>query len=217
MALITAYAIENERFRNVVAQKEVSITDLSGKHSCYVTNTDRFLHEYEGALGVKTGYTNKAGHCFVGAVERDDVLLISAVLGSGWGKSGKEQKWKDTKELMDYGFANFHQYEIVKEGTVFGGVEISDSPVEKVEVVFADGYTALFSEEERGSLRLETDLPAKVDAPVRKGEKMGTASLFLGEVKLFETNLLAKEDIRTFTFSERLYRMAELWLSWRMF
>ena len=118
---------------------------------------------------------------------------------------------------MDYGFANFHQYEIVKEGTVFGGVEISDSPVEKVEVVFADGYTALFSEEERGSLRLETDLPAKVDAPVRKGEKMGTASLFLGKEKLFETSLLAKEDIRTFTFSERLYRMAELWLSWRMF
>ena len=217
MALITAYALENDDFRNIVAKKETDITDLSGKHSCHVTNTDRFLNEYEGALGVKTGYTNKAGHCFVGAVEREDVLLISAVLGSGWGNSGKEQKWKDTKVLMDYGFANFHQYEIVKEGTVFGGVEISDSPVEKVEVVFADGYTALFSEEERGSLRLETDLPAKVDAPVRKGEKMGTASLFLGEVKLFETNLLAKEDIRTFTFSERLYRMAELWLSWRMF
>ena len=217
MSLITGYALQNETFREIIVQQETEIADLSGKHTCHVTNADRFLREYEGALGVKTGYTNKAGHCFVGAAEREDVLLISAVLGSGWGNSGKEQKWKDTKTLMDYGFANYHLYEIIKAGMSFGEVKVSDSPVETVETIPAEGYTALFSEEERESLRMEVNLPENVEAPVRKGEKLGIVSLFLGEEKLFETNLLAKADIRTFSFSERLYRMAEIWLSWRMF
>ncbi|MBQ5708908.1 MAG: D-alanyl-D-alanine carboxypeptidase, partial [Anaerotignum sp.] len=66
MALITAYALQNENFRKIIAQPEITIEDMAGKRTCHVTNTDRFLKEYDGAIGVKTGYTNKAGHCFVG-------------------------------------------------------------------------------------------------------------------------------------------------------
>lgn len=69
MALIGAYALENETFREIVAQAAISVSDLEGRHPCSVTNADRFLQEYSGALGIKTGYTNQAGHCFVGAVE----------------------------------------------------------------------------------------------------------------------------------------------------
>ena len=217
MALITAYALQNETFREIIVQSEISISDIDGKHTLHVTNADRFLREYEGAIGVKTGYTNQAGHCFVGAAERGEVLLISAVLGSGWGTGGKEQKWKDTKALMEYGFERFHPCEILEAGMVFGEVRVEDSPAEKVETIFAEGYTALFLEEEKSMLRIAGNLPKEVKAPVEKGEKLGTALLFLGEEKLFETDLLAKEGIRGYTFSERLKRMAEMWLSWRKF
>ena len=217
MALITAYALENETFREIIAQPEITVADLEGKHVCNVTNADRFLQEYSGAIGVKTGYTNKAGHCFVGAAEREDVLLISTVLGSGWGAGGKEKKWKDTKALMDYGFEKFHFHEAVKKGTVFGEVRINDSPTERVETVLAEGYMALFSEEERESLRMEAVLPKEVEAPVEKGEKLGKAFLFLGDEKITEIDLLAKESAPTFTLAERLQRLAENWLFWRKF
>lgn len=217
MSLIAAYALENEKFREIIAQPEISISDLSGKHLCSVTNADRFLREYRGAIGVKTGYTNKAGHCFVGAAERKDALLISTVLGSGWGDVGKQKKWKDTKTLMDYGFANFHNHEVLKERTVFGEVKITDSPVENVETVLAEGYTALFSEEELENLRLEANLPKEVETPVKKGEKLGTAILFLGNEKITEIDLLAKKDAPTFALAERLQRLAENWISWRKF
>ena len=102
MALIGAYALENETFREIIAQQEIHVSDLTGGHPCSVTNADRFLQEYSGALGIKTGYTNRAGHCFVGAAERDGVRLVSAVLGSGWGDAGKQKKWTDTKALPDW-------------------------------------------------------------------------------------------------------------------
>lgn len=215
MAKIAAYALENETFREIIAQPEISITDLEGKHPCHVTNADRFLREYSGALGVKTGYTNRAGHCFVGAAERDGVLLVSAVLGSGWGDGGKEKKWTDTKALMDFGFDTFQNAEVLREGTVFGEVAVIGSPTAQVETVLAGGYTALFSAEEREGLRLAAELPKEVAAPVAQGEKLGKAVLFLGEEPLAEIDLLAGEAARPFTLKERLLRLAAGWLTWR--
>lgn len=217
MALIGAYALQKEAFREIIAQPTICVTDTTGKHVCNVTNADRFLQEYDGALGVKTGYTNKAGHCFVGAAEREDVLLVSAVLGSGWGTSGKEKKWTDTKALMDYGFAKYHPYEAVQKGTVFGEVSVSGSPVERVKTVLAEGYTALFSEEEQESLRMEASLPQETEAPVAAGERLGEAVLWLGEEKIAEIDLLAGKDAPPFTLTENLKRLAESWLSWRKF
>ena len=217
MALIAAYALENERFREIIVQPEIYVTDLEGKHICNVTNADRFLREYSGALGVKTGYTNKAGHCFVGAAEQEDVLLVSAVLGSGWGTSGKEKKWTDTKALMNYGFENFHTHEAVKKGTIFGEVKIIDSPVESVETVLSEGYVALFSDEEIESLNLEAVLPKEIEAPVEEGEKLGEAILWLGNEKITEIDLIARGYAPTYTLSERLHRLAENWLAWRKF
>ena len=118
---------------------------------------------------------------------------------------------------MEYGFDTFHPYEAVPKGTVLGEVKLIDSPMEQVETVLEEGYTALFSEEEIENLRLEADLPKEVEAPVEKGEKLGEATLFLGEEKLAEIDLLAGEAARPFTLMERLNRLAENWLTWRKF
>lgn len=217
MALIAAYAMENDRFCNIITQPEIYIKDAEGKHICNVTNADRFLKEYSGALGVKTGYTNKAGHCFVGAAEREEVFLVSAVLGSGWGAAGKENKWKDTKMLMDHGFSVFTPCEVLKKGAVFGEVKVTDAATEQLETVLAEGYTGLFSETETESLRLEAELPKEIKAPVLKGQKIGKAVLFLGKERVAETDLLAKDTVLPFTLAERMQRLAENWISWRKF
>ena len=217
MALIAAYALKNEVFCEMIAQPEVYITELEGKRSIQVTNTDRFLREYSGALGVKTGYTNRAGHCFVGAAKKDGVRLISAVLGSGWGTAGKEQKWTDTKTLMGYGFDTFQPYRAIQKGTVFGEVSVEDSPTESVETIFATDYQALFSEEERAALTLSVEIPKQVEAPVQAGQRLGKAILFLKEEALAEIDLLARQEAERYTLMERLGNLREKWIAWRRF
>ena len=73
-----------------------------------INNKNLFLTSYNGAIGVKTGYTNNAGYCFVGAVKKDGHYLISVVLGSGW-YPNRRYKWEDTKKLMDYGIKNYNK------------------------------------------------------------------------------------------------------------
>lgn len=217
MAKITAYALQNPEFRRIVALPEASITNVEGKHLCHFTNADRLLREYPDAIGVKTGYTNRAGHCFVGAAERGEVLLITTVLGSGWGSSGKEQKWKDTKALLDYGFSTYQIYPLFSADEKAGVVSVQGSSVSALPVSFAEDYSGLFSAEERDALQIEILLPEVVSAPVERGDKLGSVRLSLKGETLTEIDLVAAADAPSYTLKEQLLQLAKQWLGWRNF
>lgn len=112
LAKLAAYAVKQEEFRKITTTQSHSFTELTKGRSFTVNNKDAFLSMMEGAIGVKTGFTGKAGYCFVGAVEREDRLLISVVLASGW-PPHKTYKWSDTKTLMNYGVDAFHKMPLV--------------------------------------------------------------------------------------------------------
>ena len=166
-------------------------------------------------MGVKTGFTNKAGHCFVGAAQRQGIRLVSAVLGSGWGSRGKEGKWKDTKALMQYGFEEFAYHTAVEEGRSFGAIAVEGSPAKELDAVLSRGYTALFSEKELASLRLKAEIPESLSAPVADGEVIGRAKLFLGEDCLADLPVCAAGAAFCYTFRERLSLLLKNWLGWR--
>ena len=105
LALITRYALANKDFVNLINTR--SATGTSSLRTYDIMNKNRLLNEFSGANGVKTGFTNKAGYCFVGSAERNGLKLISVVLASGWGQKGSEQKWVDTKRVLGYGFGEF--------------------------------------------------------------------------------------------------------------
>lgn len=106
MALLGRYAILNDNFLQIIAERNAVISDLEGKRTITAVNRDAFLEQMEGSIGIKTGFTNGAGYCFVGAIRQNDKCLISVVLGSGWPPS-KQYKWKDTRSLMVNGLENY--------------------------------------------------------------------------------------------------------------
>lgn len=214
MALIGAYALKNEKFCSVIAQPSITIEEVTGKRQCEVTNADRFLKEYKGAMGVKTGYTNKAGHCFVGAAEQNGVRLVSTVLGSGWGSTGKEKKWSDTKAIMNYGFDTFFPFEAAKKGQVCGKVSMLHSKVCEVNAVLQDGYQGLFSKEEQQAIQLSISLPESIEAPVQAGQQLGNAQLKLKDEVLAEIPILADQTAPAYTLADWLSYLSQSWITW---
>lgn len=108
LAILASYAMGNELFREIIRTESYSFTDETGGHVISVHNANSFLGLRDGALGIKTGYTDDAGYCFVGASEEEEHLLISVVLGAGW-PPHREYKWEDTVELMDYARDNYEE------------------------------------------------------------------------------------------------------------
>lgn len=96
LALITAYAYSVPGFKEIVSQSSKRIRFADG-HIREVFNTNRLLKYYEGANGVKTGFTNEAGYCLVAAANRNNAQLIAVVLNS-------DSRWDDAVDMLDYGF-----------------------------------------------------------------------------------------------------------------
>lgn len=191
MAIITAYALKNDTFREII---KTPFYTVNGTKTHTVTNKDRLLTEYEGAIGVKTGFTGKAGHCFVGAAQRNGQTLISVVLGSGWGDTGKEQKWIDTKNILNYGFENFSDTEIVVEGDFTGNIPVTTSKKQFVSTEMCDSVTLPLSEEEKQNIKINIVLPDSLEAPVLENTIIGKAEIFINDIKECEVNIKTSES-----------------------
>ncbi len=180
LAILTSHALANPEFRRIIQEPSYSIRETSGKRTWNLQNKDAFLSSYPNAIGVKTGFTSKAGYCFVGAVETDDRLLISVVLGSGW-PPNRSYKWADTRKLMDYGQKNFTEKTIALDQDIPSALPVSLGQKELCSVQGPSSVRLLLSQKEK--IKITTDLPAMLSAPIRKGDSVGTVTLSIdGEV-----------------------------------
>lgn len=204
MALIASYAMKNDKFVEIITTKEVTTPINGGNYkSYYIPNTNRLLSEYEGANGIKTGLTNKAGHCFVGSAQRNGVKLISVVLASGWGTKGKAQKWIDTKAILNYGFENYKPQNIIEKGKVACEFNISNSPIaQKSKLIYGQELSLILSEQEKQNIKIELDIPEIVKAPIYKNQKLGTAKIFINNQNIKDIDLYTTENIREYKFED---------------
>ena len=103
MALLARACLENETLRQMVSTKSISLGDRS------FTNHNKLLWRYKGCIGLKTGYTEKAGRTLVSAAERDGLTLVCVTLND-------PNDWADHAALFDYGFSLCHGETVVREG-----------------------------------------------------------------------------------------------------
>lgn len=107
LCLIASYALHNDTFCELIRTASHTFRSISSHRTFAVYNHDSFLNGYQGALGIKTGFTSKAGYCFVGAARRNGMTLVGCVLSSGW-PPNKSWKYRDTAVMMDFGFQAYH-------------------------------------------------------------------------------------------------------------
>lgn len=210
MALITRYALENEEFMRLINTRSAEFR--SSRRVYHMNNKNRLLNEFEGANGVKTGFTGKAGQCFVGACKRGDMQLISVVLGSGWGAEGREQKWKDTKKILTHGFDNFKYEVIIAPQGDSGDIYVERSKTLFIPTYFAHGLMLPLSREEYESIVIDSDAPRLLRAPIIDGQRMGTAKVFImgelaQEIPILANGTAARHDLKT-----SLERVLNTWL-----
>ena len=195
LCMIAAYAIQNKEFQKVIRTMQYQFQDASGQRSFQVSNHDAFLGMYQGALGIKTGFTGNAGYCFCGAATKNNRTLVSAVLACGW-PPHKTYKWSDTTKLMDYGFEGFQSCEIPVDQNTW------KLPVENGQ---DHGVTVSMPKEDTDSLQMplrvddvveiRTSLPEKLTAPVRRGDIVGCQEILLNGEVLTKSPLYTGQDI----------------------
>lgn len=209
MCRLARYAIQNKEFLSLVQTKSYSFTDISGRHTYSLSNKDAFLSYYDGALGIKTGFTNKAGYCFVGAARRSGITLTSCVLASGW-PPNKSYKWTDTKALMDYGLNNFYQTEFPIQDLSQAKIPVIDGKKRVVSLTPLAKQPILLSRFDK--LTINYEIPETLYAPIRKDMAIGTVSFYINDKLFRQEKVFPIESIEKSNFSDTIDKVLQLWM-----
>lgn len=179
LALITKYALENEAFTKIINTSSFTFYDSDHKRTFSVNNKNAFLNLYEGANGVKTGYTGDAGYCFVGSVKQGDMELIAVILASGW-PPNKTFKWKDTIALMNYGFKHYKYQNIVVDKKIVAQLDtLKYGKVDEVEGILSFEINLILKEEEK--VHVIYHLYPFTEAPIFKDDVIGQANVYVND------------------------------------
>lgn len=203
LALITREAMQHPYFRELVSTQRATIPWEGRAYDRVLNNKNRLLSTYEGATGVKTGYTKKAGRCLVFSAARNGMSIIGVVLNCpDW--------FNEAARLMDVAFDRYEAVTMLKAGDVVGQVDVLHSDCDHIEAILTDDLTGVAP---RGAVpQLEIDLPETLEAPVTAGLPVGTVRLICGGVTIAEVPLLAGQTASRDDFLARWERFWQNWL-----
>ena len=205
VALMSAYAMGNETFRSIVSKEsaQITVTRADGKPQVIdLQSTDRLLGTYEGACGIKTGYTEAAGNSFAGACDRGDGLLYAIVLGS----PSEDARFQDTETLFNWVYDNRVSYALAHSpetvaSAADGGAEVpliarvshSAWPDRTVAATFADPSAAVEVFAPEGNVSQEI-VAEELTGSVAAGDVVGVANFYQGNELVASQDLIACED-----------------------
>ncbi|MGL4362673.1 MAG: D-alanyl-D-alanine carboxypeptidase family protein [Cellulosilyticaceae bacterium] len=208
MALIAAYALDNSKFIEITntLDKYIPSKALEGSKAHQLVNKNRFIREYNGAIGVKTGYTSKAGHCFVGAAKQNDMTLIGVALGAGCDQAAKTRKYTDVKKMLTFGFENYKQYELIQENEEAGVIQVNNGQQAEVALNYNQKITLPLTSEEKEMIQIDVTLPDYIEAPVEVGQEVGEAKIVCGDEILATTKIITTGKVEILTWMDKVKR-----------
>jgi D-alanyl-D-alanine carboxypeptidase (penicillin-binding protein 5/6) len=160
-----------------------------------LANTNKLIRFYPGAIGLKTGYTSKAGFCLSACAQRDGLMLIAVVLGA----ETSQERFSACKSMLDYGFANFALVDNKPEAVTVP-VKLGQNQV--VAAIPGGDTRLLIDKQQRNEISLEVSLEETVTAPVSKGQKLGTLTVKAGDRILMQIPMVARDAVQRKTWGQ---------------
>ena len=170
-----------------------------------LANTNKLIRFYDGATGLKTGYTASAGYCISATAERDGMELIAVILK---GKTSPE-RFADAQTLLNYGFASYALKTVIPDEPL-PPVSVTLGTQATVQPVLGEENQLLLEKAKTGELSQSVTLESSVQAPVAVGDRLGTLTVTFGEEVLVELPLLAGEEVPRITFRQMLPRVLRI-------
>ena len=197
-------------------------TDVNNEMSQTLTNHNSFLNMMRGASSGKTGFTGKAGYCYVGSVIDGERTYIAALLACGW-PDNKTYKWRDMEKLIDYGKNNYEIREIntspnLEPIDVYGAIGEINQLHDAVKIPVAVDHSVdpaplkiLIRDDEQ--VKITYNMIEKVEAPVTKGQMAGTVIFSIDNIKLKEYPVVFEENAQQITAKWCLRQIADRFLN----
>ena len=156
-----------------------------------LANTNKLIRWYDGATGLKTGYTASAGYCISATAEREGMELIAVVMKG----ETSDKRNTDAKALLNYGFSAYTLVSAAPEEPL-PALPVTMGEAEQVSLTLPEtGVTAVVEKAQASSLEYRVDLPETLAAPIQQGQQVGTLTLCSGDTEVLTVPILAAESV----------------------
>ncbi len=188
MALLTKYAMKNEKFKAIVATKQkITETSESEKYR-YLTNHNKLLSKYQWCKGVKTGFTKKSGRCLVSYAEREGVKLIAITLNA-------PDDWNDHIYLYEEYFSMYKSYNIINSNDYICSVNIENSEINTLQLYNCKAINLTLNDEEYKNLQIKYNYPKSIKAPVYIDQVIGNTEILLNGKVIASSPIISKYGV----------------------
>ena len=170
-----------------------------------LVNTNRLVRFYDGTTGLKTGTTDAAGHCLCAPATRGNLDLIAVVMGC----KTSDQRFEETKQLLDYGFGSFTIYQPDPINDQLLPVTVTRGVKTEVTPSITQLPQAIVRKDQTELIETRVQLSPEVEAPVNQGQVLGKVSLALEGKTLAEEPICASEAVERLTFSKSFQQLLQ--------
>ena len=173
-----------------------------------LTNTNKLIRFYNGAIGIKTGSTSNAKYCLSSAATRNNFTLIGVILGA----ETTSQRFETAKELLNYGFANYNVETLIEDNADCGSINVSKGKKESIATKTQGELKRLVNKQSENKIETKITLDESLKAPVRKGDVVGKVEVLENNEYVGEVKIVAAEDVGKLSLSDVFCVFMKKWL-----
>jgi D-alanyl-D-alanine carboxypeptidase (penicillin-binding protein 5/6) len=201
MALLCSEAAKHPDLLHYTAIYEIHIRPGG---ETWLVNRNQMVNFYQGCDGLKTGWTNEAGYSVAVTAKRGETRFVVVAMGAA--SSG--DRFADATRLLDWAFANYTSLVVAEEGHTYGAVPVNLGVTHEVEAVAPSEQGVLIDKGSEGQVNREVSLVSWLNAPVKRGDAVGTIVVKRNGTEIGRTTLVADRDVR---------RLSLFGIWWRLF
>lgn len=204
LALITCFAMKNPLFKDIVSTKIHKAPWANRDYGRVIVNKNKLLSTYSGCDGVKTGFTKKAGRCYVSSATRDNMQVVCVVLNCG-------PMFEDCARLMDAAFSEYKMTTVLEPHNYIGEIPVVNSKKTAVKVCTQSECNYPLKADEQYSIFKKYDIPSSLTAPVPRNTAVGNIKIYLGNQLLFTEKIYTIEDVKKLSIQDYLDDIIGQW------
>ena len=204
LALITAKAMENETFREIVNTKSVKIKGSEANSYRFLRSKNKLFNMNEYCTGVKTGFTDNAGRCFVGCAEKDGMRVISVVLNCG-------PMFEECNTLINKAFDEYKINCLLEPYKYQKKIPVKNGKQEDVKVFTRNGFSYPLKLSELSKVEIIYEVPNYVEAPIKKEAEIGELKIYFDNCLLFSEKIYTMEDVKEIGLLQNIKDIVAKW------
>lgn len=174
-----------------------------------MVNTNRLVRNYEGATGVKTGFTNEAGYCLSASALRGDMQLIAVVLGA----EDSTNRFNDARKLLDYGFASYDSILIDRKDKAVAQIPIEKGDLDYIDLSLSRDSYVLVPKNKEYEMNKELIAPDSFLAPIEKGDTLGQLKVYINDKEVDNIDLISEIDVHESNYLNLLKKTIRTFIS----